>query len=191
MKGKILFLVGLLFFTGCDDNEKTHLREEEKKREAQNAQREIASIEDRFGAVYFPPQEINDWLFTYQVQKFFKDNNERAIVFKGCLEDVEMYGDSTFLVFECPGSLVTFRLIAPENKAIQLVQLKNDDTYRTSSCFFDPDFIVKAKVATVQKHRIYESYESEHEYGIDYEIGVTNDFVATGRLIELQKSNEK
>ena len=85
----------VLFGAGCDETYEERKEKRERTYKEEIKDREIAEnnrikiLEKTYGAIYFPPKNINGSSFTYKIQKFFKDKPDSKYIFDVYVEDIE------------------------------------------------------------------------------------------------------
>ena len=133
-------------------------------------------------------------IFTLEIQRFFSDNTDKNIVFKGYLEDIEQTLNGLVISFRCPltsdpfldPTALEFRLKTNEphvNKVLS--NYDPDNISRMIHLYSDPDYYVVAKVRDIRKTRMYSfSGASYTEEDVDIEIETYPKFIADGILID-------
>jgi len=184
----VIFTGLVILCAGCGPSSDERWEKEAAERKEQT-KRKIAGIEKEFSAVYFPPEEMNDALFTYEIQKFFKGHAEGTVVFKGRLEDIEASKKHIIAEFVCEefparsAEELRIRLTVSEANVGEFLKAKRDS---------DRDYFIVAKIVNIQAIRKYEyrgyldSYDGDEGMEVDVYIDteVSRGLVATGQLIK-------
>lgn len=165
----------------------------ENTRKAQEKEnKQITEIEERFNAIYFPPQNITSKSFSYEIQKYFEVHSRKHIVFKGYLQDIEANNDIIIAEFICPignnyimdKTSICFRLSVPYNKLDELLKSKRHDAFLRSLRFlYGPDYIVVSNIIKTQRMHKYESRGTVNGEDVEIETDDSNSVVAVGQLI--------
>ena len=205
MKKKHLLLISsmifaLSFVAGCGPSyeEKEAKKEQERKevveRQRQKEKQLLSHIMGKYEISHFPPEEFKNYLYTYELQKYFANQSNEHVAFKGYLEDLEQTDNNIFIEFSCVISneffinpaVIAFRLQITEKQAANFLNKERADSLdRLLGFFRDPDYIVVAKVKNISKIRKYEISGSpigEDEVEIDIE--TPPKFIATGVFID-------
>ena len=164
---------------------------EKKRSEEKQLLSHLASTHD---FVHFPPPEFTDSIFTYELQQYFKNQENSLIAFRGYIEDLEQIGDKIFVGFSCiisnemviDPAIISFRLEVSEKQATEFMNNERPDSIeRLIGYFRDPDYLIVASIKSVTKTRKYEvsgSPVSEEEVEIEIETPIN--FLGTGKLVE-------
>lgn len=198
---KSIFIILLCFafsMTGCESSYEERQAKKEAEREEvirkKEAKVKILSdqISEKHNPISFPPESLGAAAFTYELQRFLSADAERAVLFKGYLEDVEETERGIVVEFLCPlgetffdETAIRFRLTAAEEKVKQFLAVKREDPkFRSLRWLSEPDYFVVAKIAGLKRSRRYEfgGFANGDEVEIDVEIPPS--FISTGRLIE-------
>lgn len=188
------------FVVGCGPSyeEKQAKKEQEKKvaveRQQQKEKRLLSHLMGKYKISSFPPEEFKDYVYTYELQKYFANQSNKYIAFKGDLEDLEQTDNNIFIEFSCVISteffinpaIIAFRLQITEKQAANFLNKeKTDSLDRLLGFFGDPDYLVVAKVKNISKIRKYEISGSPiGEDEVEIEIETPPKFIATGVLID-------
>lgn len=184
---KFIFIILLCFafsVTGCGPSHEE--REAEREELIRKEEVKIKILLEKHNAISFPPQGLGADVFTYELQRFFSADAERAVLFKGYLEDVEKTERGIVVEFLCPigeefyidKKAMRFRLIASEEKTKQLLSFKREDLWLRY--FDEPNYFVVAKINELKRSRRYEFCGDEEEIDIETPLS----FVSTGKLVE-------
>jgi hypothetical protein len=192
---KYVMISFLLIFTvvSCGPTDEEILQENEDIHEAKISQM-LREITIAYGqSVVFPPKDT-PMIFTLELQRFFSDNDDKNIVFKGYLEDIEQTLNGLVISFRCPLSSEPFldptaleiRLKSNEPHVNKVLSNYDPDKIsRLIRLYSDPDYYVVAKVRDIRKTRMYSfSGASYTEEDVDIEIETYPKFIADGILID-------
>ena len=192
---KIMMISLLLIFTAisCGQTDEELEQENEDIHEAKLSQM-LREITIAYGqSVFFPPMDT-PMVFTLELQRFFSDNNDKNIVFRGYLEDIEQTLNGLVISFRCPLSSEPFldptaleiRLKTNEPHVNKVLSNYDPDKInRLIRLYSDPDYYVVAKVRDIRKTRMYSfSGASYTEEDVDIEIETYPKFIADGILID-------
>ena len=192
---KVMMISLFLIFAAvsCGPTDEEILKENEDIHEAKLSQM-LREITIAYGpSVVFPPKDTR-MIFTLELQRFFSDNDDKNIVFKGYLEDIEQTLNGLVISFRCPLNSEPF--LDPTALEIRLKTnephvnkvLSNYDPEKISRLirlYSDPDYYVVAKVRDIRKTRMYSfSGASYTEEDVDIEIETYPKFIADGILID-------
>jgi len=156
--------------------------------------RHLASACRPHTAIEFPPQSLKGPVYTYELQRFFKEHAENLILFRGYLEDieetakeltVEFTNFSTATAFGQP--TIAFRL---KTTPAQVEKLLDREPIDPILRFFrrGASDLVVARIEDLKKVRRYEfggRSHGAHEYDVELDIETPPKFVATGELIDI------
>lgn len=193
----ILLIVSLSVICCGPSYEERKEREEAQRQESiklatEKEQAEISEIQNKFGAVYFPPPELNGFSYSIEIQKFFSDNENKPILFKGYLEDIEELNGVTYVTFFSPISDsykarnlgIKAKLSIDKMKILPF--LKIDSRKRVSSLyrFGSPDYYIIARIKECKISILYKTnpYNNDEEVEIDF--AVERNHLVTGEFIE-------
>ena len=198
---KFIFIILLCFafsVTGCEPSHEEREAEREAEREELRHKEKvkIKILLEKHNAIYFPPEGLGADAFTYELQRFFSADAEKAVLFKGYLEDIEKTERGIVVEFLCPLGeefyidkiAICFRLIASEEKTKQLLSFKQEDllSFKQEDLwllyryFDEPNYFVVAKINELKRSRRYEFRGDEEEIDIE----TPPSFVSTGKLVE-------
>ncbi|MBL7068013.1 MAG: hypothetical protein ISS29_09220 [Candidatus Marinimicrobia bacterium] len=200
---KFIFIIFLCFafsVTGCGPSyeERQAKKEVERKELIRKKEAKVKILSDqiseKYNAICFPPEGLGAAAFTYELQKFLSADVERAVLFKGYLEDVEKTEHGIVIEFICPllgeefylsETVIRFRLTTAEEKVKQFLAVKGEDPiFRLLRYFSVPDYFVVAKIAELKRSRRYEFFGSASGDVVEIDVKIHPSFVSTGKLVE-------
>lgn len=150
-------------------------------------------VSEKHNSIYFPPKNLQTTAFTYELQKFFENYPDRAILFKGYLEDIERTDRGIVVEFVCPlgenffinKTAVRFKLAISDAQVKQLFEGKREELVLHSlRYYYEPDYFVVAKIAELRRTRRYEFGGSTRGEEVEINVETPCSFVSTGVLIE-------
>lgn len=185
--------------SGCGPSyeEKEKQRKDELQKQQQQERTFIEDISRKYDAMLFPPADVKDNLFTYELQRILKGNTGRPILFRGYLEDIEEVGNGVIVEFSSSinggigditgSSIVLFRLEAsPAQTEVLIGETRTDPLMRQLRFLLEPDYLVVAKIQNMARARRYEfrgySYGEED---VEIEVETPPTFVSAGELIDI------
>lgn len=187
---------------------KNGLKKEQERKEAIEKQHHeekqlLSHLTNKYKIIHFPPSNFKDYIYTYELQKYFENKSNNYIVFRGYLEDLEKIDDSIFIEFSCllrkdfiiDPTVIAFRLKVTEKQATDFLNKERADSIdRLLGFFRDPDYLVVAEIKNISKIRKYElSGSPVGEDEVEINIETPTKFVAMGNLIdavEIPKSSK-
>jgi len=199
---KIYFIILLCFafsVTGCGPSyEELQAKKEAERKEFMRKKEAEAKIlcdliSEKHNAISFPPDGLGAAAFTYELQRVLFADAERAVLFKGYLEDVEKTERGTVVEFLCPlgediylnETGIRFRLTADEDKIKQFLAVTREDPmFHLLRYFNKPDYLVVAKMAGLKRSRRYEFNGSANGDEVEINVRISPSFVSTGELVE-------
>ena len=205
-------LLGLAFIvSGCWEAEDRQAMLEREKKEREKHQEDLwqlyNQIASRYNAIYFPTKKLSEKLseerraFTYDFQKFFREINGKAVLFKGYLEDIEETNQGFIVEITCSlgrsfyesHQRIRFMLIASMNDVKNVLSNRRKETLSSSFLRYwdEPEFFVVATIDKISKYRLYE-YNPEGE-GEDVYVDpkASINLISTGQLIDIFEIPEK
>ena len=195
----------ILFSAGCDESSQERRSKQETERKERIAQQkeiismEIAALEKRYDAIYFPPKQINASSYTYEIQDFFASTSSKPHIFPAFIEDIvrtptKLLGEFTVVfgdIFLRPQN-IRLRLVVPENKVRQLLEAKPGDSIFSFIRYYGKsDFWIIANVTEVQKLRRLEFEGSAQGDEIEIEQSEAKGLIFSGQLIEAIPRSDK
>ncbi|MFH1674999.1 MAG: hypothetical protein ABIF87_16465 [Pseudomonadota bacterium] len=196
----LVILFSLVFSaTSCGPSweERQAKKESERKELIRKEEAKLKRISDqvseKHNSIYFPPKNLQTTAFTYELQKFFENYAERAILFKGYLEDIERTNRGIVVEFLCPlgenffinKTAVRFKLAVSDAQVKHFFEGKREEIMLHSlRYFYGPDYFVVAKIADLKRTRRYEFGGSTHGEEVEINVEIPSSFVSTGVLIE-------
>jgi len=199
---KFVFIILLCFafsITGCGPSyeERQAKKEAERKELIRKKEAKVKILSDQISekhnAISFPPDGLGAAAFTYELQRFLSADAERAVLFKGYLEDVEKAERGIVVEFLCPlgeefyvnKTAIRFRLTTAEEKAKQFLAVKREDPmFHSLRYFSEPDYLVVAKIAGLKRSRRYELGGSASGDEVEIDVEIPPSFVSNGELVE-------
>jgi len=211
LKNILSLLVCILLisiFSGCG---RSYEEKQEKKEQAQKEATErklsqekelLSHLIGNYDVVHFPPEVFTDSIFTYELQQYFKNLQNRSIAFRGYIEDLEQINDNKiFVEFSCVISneivinptAILFRLETSKKQANEFMNNKRPNAIeRLMGYFRDPDYLIVAAIGNISKMKKYEvSGYSASDDEVEIEIETPIKFIGTGKLIEAVKLSKK
>ncbi len=172
------------------------LRKEREARQAEK-QRQRVELERRFNAIFFPPPEINNTLYTYETQKYFEAHAGDTFLFKGYLEDMVASDNQVVAEFiywmHGPGFgrkvAIRYQLTVPEDRMQPLLGGKRFDERfspaRQGTLFGGAEYYIKAKIRNLERVPTYEvGREGKSRNVAEIQVVSYRVLLATGQLIQ-------
>lgn len=194
----IALLFSCIMIIGCDNSQSDRKDIERKKmkieRELAKKEKEI-DLEKRYGATYFPKENIIISGFTYDVQKYFDDHKNSIFVFECRFVDAQLEGDYALLEFVCPigyDAEITLRLRSTKDMADELIEDHKKKMNRDNRVAYeDKGYVVVAKIMKLGKVSFYKASGDLDGEDIVIEHDVTNSLYANGILVKAIYNNKK
>jgi len=192
----LLFLFSLIDCGAYKENEKINKESKKQKSEQLKLESErirIQEIERKFDAVYFPPENINSFSYSYEVQKIFQLHSKDNIVFKGFIDDIEIINDIVHIDFSCHlgefyflGKSILFRLSISEKMVDNFLNKNNQNVINKllMKMLNKPDYYVKCKILNTQILRKYTFSGSSYSEEVEIEQDVLTNLVAIGQFLD-------
>jgi len=173
--------------------EKEAERKELIRKEEAKLKRIFDQLSERHNAIYFPPKNLQTTAYTYELQKFFENYADRAILFKGYLQDIERTDRGIVVEFICPLGenffidkiAVRFKLAVSDVQVKQFVEGRREKlVLRSLRYFYGPDYFVAARISDLRRTRRYEFGGSTHGEEVEINVEMPSSFASTGVLVE-------
>lgn len=201
----MIFSVSFVAGCGPSSEDKQAKKEQERKevveRQQEKEKQLLSHIMSKYEISIFPPEEFKDYLYTYELQKYFTNQPNEYVAFKGYLEDLEQTDNNIFIEFSCVIStefiidlvVIAFRLQITEKQAANFLNKERSDFLDRRLGFLRaPDYLVIAKVKNISKIRKYEISGSPiGEQEVEIDIETPPKFIATGVLIDVVEIGDK
>ena len=168
------------------------MKEQEKKeateRQRQKEEQLLSHLVGDYEISHFPPREFNDFLYIYEFQKYFANQSDKHIAFRGYLKDLEQTDNNLFVEFSYGISAkIAFRLQITDMHATNFLNKKRTNPIDRvlGQLFYGPDYLVVAKVKNISKIRKYEIAGTPlAEDEVETDIKTPTKFIVKGVLID-------
>jgi hypothetical protein len=179
---------------------------QQKKKQHENYVRVLTEIAQKYSATPFPPKSLDQTkrIFTYELQQFFKNKDNRRILFPGFLEDIEdksgvvivefsaKIGGLRLRVDDLVKPLLVFRLQAQPSQIRFLLGGKRPGLdwegtldYNMRWLLNKPDYFVIAEIQSLNRAHKYKTEEALGSQDSEVEIQGHLKYVAVGQLIDI------